>query len=464
MDASTPFPCQPTLISLPYHANALLDYFAPLSQMPWAMLLFSGGATHPHNRFDILVADPVLTLQTRNQQTIIDHGDQQTIYNGDPLTVLQQQLEKILPKYPASVNLPFCGGAVGLWGYDLGRCFEHIPPVAQQDLFTSDMAVGIYDWALIADHQRQQLTLLSWRDAPARLTWLQNQQKNVATDAFSLTASWQSNFNRQQYEYCFSQIQQYLSTGDCYQVNLTQRFSASYTGDEWLAFLRLNQQNMAPFSAFIRLPDSAILSVSPERFIHLEQQTISTRPIKGTISRLTDPQQDHQQALKLAMSSKDQSENLMIVDLMRNDMGRVATPGSVHVSELFVVEKFPAVYHLVSTITATLPNNLSATDLLRACFPGGSITGAPKIRAMQIIEELEPQRRNAYCGSIGYISCCGTMDTNITIRTLLAENGKLHCWAGGGIVADSQIDAEYQEVLDKLSKILPILGDSEIIA
>ncbi|STQ80523.1 Para-aminobenzoate synthase component 1 [Hafnia alvei] len=245
---------------------------------------------------------------------------------------------------------------------------------------------------------------------------------------------------------------------------MTQRFSASYQGDEWQAFLRLNEHNKAPFSAFVRLPESAILSVSPERFLQLEQKNISTRPIKGTLPRLADPIADKLQAKKLASSRKDQAENLMIVDLMRNDVGRVAQAGSVRVPELFVVEPFPAVHHLVSTITATLPNNLDATDLLRACFPGGSITGAPKIRAMQIIEELEPQRRNVYCGSIGYMSCCGNMDTSITIRTLLAENGKIYCWAGGGIVADSQVDAEYQETFDKVGKILPILGDVEVSA
>ncbi|WP_321158411.1 chorismate-binding protein, partial [Providencia stuartii] len=166
-----------------------------------------------------------------------------------------------------------------------------------------------------------------------------------------------------------------------------------------------------------------------------------------------------QQAQRLANSAKDRAENLMIVDLLRNDIGRVAEPGSVKVPELFVVEPFPAVHHLVSTITALLPERTPATELLRACFPGGSITGAPKVRAMEIIEELEPQRRNAYCGSIGYISACGTMDTNITIRTLFTESGRIYCSAGGGIVADSQEQAEYQETFDKVGRILPQLGE-----
>ncbi|MGT3086600.1 aminodeoxychorismate synthase component I, partial [Salmonella enterica] len=208
-------------------------------------------------------------------------------------------------------------------------------------------------------------------------------------------------------------------------------------------FVQLNRANRAPFSAFIRLEDGAILSLSPERFIQLEDQHIQTRPIKGTLPRLDDPDADRQQADKLANSPKDRAENLMIVDLMRNDIGRVAVPGSVKVPELFVVEPFPAVHHLVSTITARLPESLHAADLLHAAFPGGSITGAPKVRAMEIIDELEPQRRNAWCGSIGYLSFCGNMDTSITIRTLTATNGQIYCSAGGGIVADSQEDAEY---------------------
>lgn len=208
---------------------------------------------------------------------------------------------------------------------------------------------------------------------------------------------------------------------------------------------------------FLRLPDSVILSLSPERFIKLERQRIETRPIKGTLPRLADPNADRLQGEKLAQSPKDRSENLMIVDLLRNDIGRVATPGSVEVPELFMVEPFPAVHHLVSTITASLKPGLTACDLLRACFPGGSITGAPKVRSMEIIEALEPQRRNAWCGSIGYLSVCGRMDTSITIRTLIAERGTLYCAAGGGIVADSDEAAEYQETFDKVNRILPCL-------
>lgn len=448
-----------TFKALPYQPDALLQQFAPLADQAWAMLLHSGFAEHAHNRFDILVADPLVTLTTRGEQTEIVTPQGQIFSSEDPFRLLQQELDKFTPTISPHPDLPFLGGALGLFGYDLGRRIERVPTLAEQDIALPDMAVGLYDWALIADHHLQQLTLVCHGDAEQRLHWLHQQRVSDTVTPFKLTRSWQANMTREQYGEKFRQIQAYLHSGDCYQINLAQRFSAEYQGDEWQAFLALSRSNRAPFSAFIRLPENAILSVSPERFLWLENHQIQTRPIKGTLPRLDDLEQDRLQAARLANSSKDRAENLMIVDLLRNDIGRVAQPGSVRVPELFVVEPFPAVHHLVSTITATLPAECPATALLRACFPGGSITGAPKIRAMEIIEQLEPHRRNAYCGNIGYISCCGTMDTNITIRTLLTENGKIYCSAGGGIVADSQEQAEYQETFDKIARILPQLGN-----
>jgi para-aminobenzoate synthetase component 1 len=448
----------PNLKSLPYTPTTLLELFAPLAQHPWAMLLHSGFAEHSHNRFDILVAAPKVTLTTRGQITELCHGSEVRQSKEDPFQLLQQQLEQQNQHPAVNTDLPFQGGALGLFGYDLGRRVEKLPQMAQADITLPDMAVGIYDWALIADHHKKTLTLLSYGDTEQRWQWLCSQQSEPQQD-FTLTSRWQANMTRQQYGEKFQRIQQYLRSGDCYQINLTQRFSADYQGDEWQAFQQLSASNRAPFSAFLRLPDNAVLSVSPERFLWLENQQIQTRPIKGTLPRLADAEQDAQQAQRLANSAKDRAENLMIVDLLRNDVGRVAEPGSVKVPELFVVEPFPAVHHLVSTITALLPERTPATELLRACFPGGSITGAPKVRAMEIIEELEPQRRNAYCGSIGYISACGTMDTNITIRTLFTESGRIYCSAGGGIVADSQEQAEYQETFDKVGRILPQLGE-----
>lgn len=442
-------PLPPTVISLPWRSDAAEFWFARLSHLPFAMLLHSGYADHPYSRFDILVADPLQTLITLGNVTTT--GETQS--TDDPLSLLQQALDALGLTVPQNPDLPFQGGALGLFGYDLGRRFETLPETAQDDIPLPDMAVGLYDWAIIVDHHKQAVSLLSHQDVSARLAWLEAQVP-VATADFHLTSAWRANMTAQEYAAKFERVQGYLQSGDCYQVNLAQRFQATCEGDEWQAFTRLNASNRAPFSAFLRLEQGAILSLSPERFIHLGDGTIQTRPIKGTLPRLADPVADRQQAEKLAASLKDRAENLMIVDLMRNDIGRVAVPGSVRVPELFVVEPFPAVHHLVSTITAQLPASRTACDLLRAAFPGGSITGAPKVRAMEIIDELEPHRRNAWCGSIGYISLCGTLDTSITIRTLTACNGNLYCSAGGGIVADSQVDAEYQETFDKVNRIL----------
>lgn len=439
----------PTVITLPWRADAAEFWFDRLSHLPYAMLLHSGHADHPYSRFDILVADPVSTLTTQGEVTQTERGPS----TDDPLALLQQAIDALNLSALPNADLPFQGGALGLFGYDLGRRFETLPENAVGDISLPDMAVGLYDWALIVDHRKEVVSLVSHQDAKARLAWLEAQTPAERED-FTLTSPWRSNMSAQAYAEKFERVQSYLQSGDCYQVNLAQRFEATYAGDEWQAFRQLNASNRAPFSAFIRLEQGAILSVSPERFIHLAEGTVQTRPIKGTLPRLSDPDADRMQAEKLAASPKDRAENLMIVDLMRNDIGRVAEPGSVAVPELFVVEPFPAVHHLVSTITARLPASRSACDLLRAAFPGGSITGAPKVRAMEIIDELEPHRRSAWCGSIGYVSLCGTLDTSITIRTVTASQGKLYCSAGGGIVADSEVGAEYQETFDKVNRIL----------
>ncbi len=297
------------------------------------MLLHSGYADHPYSRFDIVVADPICTLTTLGKETVVSESEKRTTTTDDPLQVLQQVLDRADIRPTHNEDLPFQGGALGLFGYDLGRRFESLPEIAEQDIVLPDMAVGIYDWALIVDHQRHTVSLLSHNDVNARRAWLESQQFSPQED-FTLTSDWQSNMTREQYGEKFRQVQEYLHSGDCYQVNLAQRFHATYSGDEWQAFLQLNQANRAPFSAFLRLEQGAILSLSPERFILCDNSEIQTRPIKGTLPRLPDPQEDSKQAEKLANSAKDRAENLMIVDLMRNDIGRVAVAGSVKVPEL----------------------------------------------------------------------------------------------------------------------------------
>ncbi|WP_258228702.1 aminodeoxychorismate synthase component I [Aeromonas sp. HMWF015] len=425
------------------------------------MLLESAGPLGADNGFDIITADPLATLETRGEVTTLCVGANISEHSEDPLALLAHTQQQLLGELElCATHLPFIGGALGLFGYDLGRRFERLPVQAAADIAVPDMAVGIYDWALLRNVATGDWQLVHWGDEAGlanRLAWLKQQQAKPAP-AFALQGSWQSNMSRAEYGEKFARIQEYLAAGDCYQINLTQRFSAPYQGDEWQAYCLLAAANKAPFSAFIRLPESALLSLSPERFLLLDGRHIETKPIKGTRPRHPDPAIDRQVAQELAQADKDRSENLMIVDLLRNDIGRVSRPGSVSVPHLFAVESFPAVHHLVSTIHGELDAPWQGVDLLRACFPGGSITGAPKIRAMEIIEELEPQRRNAYCGSIGYLSQHGRMDTSICIRTLIAEAGRLHCWAGGGIIADSDADSEYQETYDKVARILPPLS------
>ncbi|WMC12278.1 aminodeoxychorismate synthase component I [Oceanimonas pelagia] len=455
-------------MGLPLHIHSepfsgpVRDFFSPLASTPWAVLLESASPLAGDSRYHILSAHPVGTLVTRGEKTTITHPDG-TEHSGEcPFALLktwQQRLlgEVSLPEEHA--HLPFAGGALGLFGYDLGRRLERMPERAINELSTPDMAVGIYDWAWVIDREREQAHLLVLGDEQAlrqRLAWWRGLAAAPGAP-FHLTGPWQANQSREQYGANFNRVQEYLAAGDCYQINLTVRFNAPFEGDAWAAYCRLSEHNRAPFSAFMPLPDSTVLSLSPERFIALDGRRVETKPIKGTRPRGSNEREDRQLAEELAAAPKDRSENLMIVDLLRNDIGRVCVPGTVKVPSLFAVESFPAVHHLVSTITGELKSGLDGTDLLAATFPGGSITGAPKVRAMEIIEELEPHRRHGYCGSMGYLSVHGRMDTSITIRTLLAEQGRLYCWAGGGVVADSGQDAEYQELFDKLGRILPVL-------
>jgi para-aminobenzoate synthetase component 1 len=252
-------------------------------------------------------------------------------------------------------------------------------------------------------------------------------------------------------------VRDYLYSGDCYQINLAQKFTATASGDALGAYLKLRKLSRAPYSAFMNLPGLQVLCNSPEQFVRVTGDQVETRPIKGTRPRSAANETDNLLAYELSQHHKDRAENLMIVDLLRNDLGKVCKTGSVSAPRLFEVESFANVHHLVSTVQGRLAPGRSAIDVLQACFPGGSITGAPKLRAMQIIDELEPDQRGLYCGAIGYIGFDGNMDTNIAIRTMVHCGGEIACWAGGGIVADSTADSEYQETLDKASVMIEVM-------
>jgi len=268
-----------------------------------------------------------------------------------------------------------------------------------------------------------------------------------------------SSFTREDYLAAVQRVRDYIFAGDIFQTNLSQRFEAPLVEPSWSLYRRLRTRNAAPFAAYLDFPDGVILSASPERFLRVDVSGhVETRPIKGTRPRGVGPEHDAALGLALAVSPKDQAENLMIVDLMRNDLSRVCGPGTVRVAELFGLEHYATVHHLVSTVVGDLTPGTDALDLLRAAFPGGSITGAPKLRAMEIITELEPSERGVYCGAIGYWSVTGALDSSIAIRTLLAVAGCVYFSAGGGIVADSEPEQEYSETLDKARGMIDALA------
>ncbi len=437
----------PNRLELPYPKNAL-ELFRPLATQPWALWLDSAGC----DRYDIMVAEPVATLVTRGAITTVCRDGVCRESSADPLQLLREELAC---GGHAAAGAPFGGGAVGYFGYDLARCFENLPQRALDDPALPEMAAGIYTWALIVDHHERRCWLAGDEDAAQH--WRQAAAQPVRNNPFHLHSPPVSNMSVAGYAAAFTRIQHYLHEGDCYQVNLAQRFCATAQGDAFALYETLRRDNPAPFAAWLNFPFGQVLSSSPERFLKVRGRQVETKPIKGTRPRSADPVQDRALAEALHHSDKDRAENLMIVDLLRNDLGKNCIPGSVQVPRLFEVESFATVHHLVSTIRGELSEGRDALDLLRGCFPGGSITGAPKRRAMEIIEELEPHRRGVYCGAIGYIGFDGSMDTSIAIRTLVHTAGKICFSAGGGIVSDSTAAEEYQESLDKAAALLRVL-------
>jgi para-aminobenzoate synthetase component 1 len=444
---------------LTYQSDASA-YFAAIRDLPWAAWLDSGGS----GRFDILVAQPVATVVTQGELTQVVNASGERNSEEEVFALLREQLgARVAP----IADIPFAGGALGYWSYDLARRDHRIPELARDTENLPQMAVGIYDWAIIIDHQERNARLVSRQRAPetakvlpqilARLQKLDHSEPYIRKEPFRIVGQISANFTFDDYRKAFRAVQTYLHEGDCYQANLAQRFAAAASGDGFEAYLYLKRVSPAPYSAFLDWPNLQILCASPERFLQVQQGRVETKPIKGTRARSADAAEDARLAEELRHHPKDRAENLMIVDLLRNDLGKSCEPGSVRAPSLFEVESFSNVHHLVSTVQGKLREGRDALDVLRDCFPGGSITGAPKQRAMEIIEQLEPNRRGVYCGVIGYIGYDGNMDTNIAIRTLVYANLEIRCWAGGGIVADSVCAAEYQETLDKASAMLTML-------
>ena len=430
-------------VDLAYRSDAF-QYFASLSNLPWAAWLDSGGL----DRYDIMTAMPQTTLMLDDESS-----------PDDPFALIRDELGDLVEPVD---NVPFAGGALGYWGYDLARHMKMLPDGAGETEMPV-MMIGIYDWALVLDHERQTARLVShqrYSDTAALLKkillCLDIPEKHQV-DTFQVHGKIQSNYTYQHYAEAFSQVQAYLKAGDCYQINLAQRFSVAASGGALEAYQNLRKLSPAPYAAYLNFPDLNVMCASPERFLRVSKGWVETRPIKGTRPRSEDATEDRQLADELKQHTKDRAENLMIVDLLRNDLGKSCVPGSVRVPELFKVESYANVHHLVSTVEGKLADDHDALNVLQDCFPGGSVTGAPKHRAMQIIEQLEPDQRGIYCGSIGYVGFDGDMDSNIVIRALIYSGNEVHYSVGGGIVADSNVESEYQETLDKASAMFEVL-------
>jgi para-aminobenzoate synthetase component 1 len=442
--------------------------FPRLGPQPHEALLLSGGE-HPLSRHSFVGLDPFLVLRAYGKRVHLEslpEGKRQTLFT-DPFDLLRHLLttyrQEPRPNLP-----PFWSGGIGYLGYEMGRHLERLPSTAVDDLGLPECYFVFYRSILAYDHARSTYALftLTFPDPKAsargrtheeaRQRVLEGLQRGGAADPWRLSTlpvSLKSHFSRSDYVRSIERILRYIEEGDIYQVNLSQRFHTPYDGDPYGLFLRLYEINPAPFFAYLDPGPFQIVSSSPERFLTVRGERIETRPIKGTLPRGETPEQDEINGRELLRSEKNRAELAMITDLLRNDIGRVSAYGTVRVEEEARLEAYTNVWHLVSIVTGRMAAGKDLADLLRATFPGGSITGCPKIRSMEIIDKLEPTVRSVYTGSIGYVGFDGSMDLNVAIRTLIYKGKDLYYQVGGGIVYDSDPQAEYEETLHKAASM-----------
>ena len=429
--------------------------FGIFAQEEGSIFLDSSDTKSPHAKFSFIGFSPVEKIICQHGRTEINTAEFNLKFRNNPFDVIKKRLAawNEFTQLAKPHVLPFTNGAAGFFAYDLGRYFEKIPSIALDDKHIPDMALGLYDQVIGFDIANKKawfcVIAADKAKATARLDILTARLDNIKQTSFvSPTLQWERSRTKEEYKQDIQTVIDYIHAGDAFQVNLSQKFTASIPDDfdAYAHYLHLRSINPAPFAAYLNIEGTILSSSSPERFLKVSNGKAETRPIKGTMA-------DHENAENLRTSDKNRAENIMIVDLLRNDLSKVCEASSVSVPELCSVESYSGLHHLVSSVTGTLKPHIDPLDAFAACFPGGSITGAPKIRAMEIIDELEPTRRGAYCGAIGYIGLDGNMDTNIAIRTLSYKNGYVHLNAGGGIVADSDAESEYQETIVKARRI-----------
>ncbi|MCT8978068.1 aminodeoxychorismate synthase component I [Clostridium sp. CX1] len=434
------------------------DIYSLFKEDKTVTLLDSGMDYEGLGRYSFIGLNPFSIFKYKNKICTIDNER----IEGEPF----EELKKLISKYKVDndTGLPYIAGAMGYFSYDLGRSIERIPSMSKEEIKIPDCYFYFYDNAVIVDNLQKKIYITavgilkekneSINDIKGRILAGKRVQY---VDLQERTTKFYSNFEEDEYIDTVEKVRQYIRNGDIYITNLTQRFSCETRRSPYEVYRDLRHINPAPFAAFINVEDFSIVSSSPERFLEVRNNMVETRPIKGTRPRGKNNEEDLKNKVELMNSEKDKAELLMIVDLERNDLSKVCKPNSVKVTELFKLEQYSTVFHLVSTVVGELKDKYTALDCIKACFPGGSITGAPKIRSMEIIEELEETRRNIYTGAIGYLGFDGNADLNIVIRTILMKDGKAYFGVGGGITWESIKEAEYEETIDKAKALMRVL-------
>lgn len=451
--------------------NTRLDSFELYSIFKddkYSFFLDSGMDHNKLGEFSFIGSNPFLIFKSKDKDIEITRRGKIEKLTGDPFKKIQEILREYKLDY--KTEIPFIGGAVGYLSYDLCHHIEDLPRTAIDDVNVPDMYFGLYDGVICIDHrgEKDKVTVASLGvidDEEKVIGDLIKRIKNAEKEGVKIELpetrekkKFKSNFTKDEFINSVKKVQDYIESGDIYQANLTQRYKCDLEETPYELYGKLREINPAPFAAFMDFGEGQIVSSSPERFIRVRNKIIEARPIKGTMPRGRTPEEDKKNRDVLINSEKDKSELLIIVDLERNDLGKVSKTGSVEVTELFHLEEYPTVYHLVSTVIGEVKDEHDAIDCIRATFPGGSITGAPKIRSMEVIDELEPTQRNIYTGSIGYIGFNGDLDLNIVIRTVVCKDKKGYFQVGGGMTWDSNPEAEYQETLDKAKALMDALN------
>jgi len=451
--------------------------FEAFKDKPFSFFLDSGMNPQRLGRYSLMGSDPFLIMRSRGRNITLISSEGEKAISNNPFDLLGELLQEYKLN-GSNAGLPFVGGAVGYLSYDLGHFIEKLPSKAVDDLQLPECYLAFYDAAAIFDHLEGRAYVISTgftekdghlqKRAEARLKELRQtiagalRSEKDEDESFDQAASkpvnLRSNFTHERYLEAVQKARDYIIAGDIFQVNISQRFEADMPLPPYELYRRLRKINPAPFASYLNFDGVTVVSASPERFPRLNGDRVEPRPIKGTRPRGKDPARDEALAQELVDSFKDKAEHVMIVDLERNDIGRVCRFGTVRVSELMALEKYATVFHLTSTVEGRLRPGKNAVDLLKATFPGGSISGAPKVRSIEIIDELEPTRRSVYTGSIGYLSFDGGLDLNIVIRTILVKDGKAYFQVGGAVVYDSDPEAEYVETLDKARALIQALS------